>query len=421
MKGTLVHAALEALFWDHPAGRRSPEAAAAELLAAWERLGTDPEYAALELAPDEAEAFLADAELLVANYFALEDPDRRARTVGIELGLEAELAGMRLRGILDRLDLDDDGELVVVDYKTGRAPSVRFERARLSGVHIYSLLCEQVLGRAPVAVRLLHLRDPVTITALPTEQSLRGQRQRTTAVWRAIERACAREDFRPPPGAAVRLLQLPGPLPRLRGEPAGGCRGLLSPAGPSPAPAPGSTTGEAPGSLFARFDEAVDARAERLRGRPRLDAAAAVVSNLADYGIVWVLLAALKGRRRGEARGRAVRALARAGFTSLALNAAVKAAVGRPRPATPGAPPAGPVPVRSPASSSFPSGHTLAAFCTAVALAESPGETAAYLALATAVAASRVHLRAHHASDVVGGALIGTAVGAIGRHRTGSR
>lgn len=167
--------------------------------------------------------------------------------------------------------------------------------------------------------------------------------------------------------------------------------------------------------MFDRFDRGVDGLVDRFRGRPGLDAAAAVVSNLADYGVVWSLLAAVKGRRRGEARRRALRALALAGFMSLAVNTAVKATVRRSRPEAPGG--GGPVPVRSPTSSSFPSGHTLAAFCTAVALAESPGETAAYLSFATAVAASRVYLRAHHASDVVGGAVIGVAIGTVGRRR----
>jgi undecaprenyl-diphosphatase len=69
------------------------------------------------------------------------------------------------------------------------------------------------------------------------------------------------------------------------------------------------------------------------------------------------------------------------------------------------------VAVRAPTSSSFPSGHTLAAFCTAFVLAESDAQTAANVGFATAVAASRVHLRAHHPSDVVGGAVIGSVLG----------
>ncbi|MGH9093304.1 MAG: phosphatase PAP2 family protein, partial [Acidimicrobiales bacterium] len=60
-------------------------------------------------------------------------------------------------------------------------------------------------------------------------------------------------------------------------------------------------------------------------------------------------------------------------------------------------------------------GHTLAAFCTAAVLADTPAELAAYLAFAGAVAASRVHLEAHHASDVAGGAVIGTVLGAAVR------
>ena len=76
--------------------------------------------------------------------------------------------GMRLRGIIDRLDIAPDGSLIVVDYKTGRAPSERYERGSLGGVQTYALLCESVLGRAPAEVRLLHLREPVAITAVAT-------------------------------------------------------------------------------------------------------------------------------------------------------------------------------------------------------------------------------------------------------------
>jgi undecaprenyl-diphosphatase len=157
---------------------------------------------------------------------------------------------------------------------------------------------------------------------------------------------------------------------------------------------------------MTRFDQTVDAAFEPLRGRPEVDRAAAVVSDLADYGLVWVVLALYKARRHGPNRRRAVAALAVAGISSYVVNRAVKSAVQRQRPdehldAA----------VRSPSSSSFPSGHTLAAFCTAFVLADSASETAAYVGFAGAVAASRVHLRAHHPSDVVGGAALGSVLG----------
>ena len=69
------------------------------------------------------------------------------RAVAVELGVETVVDGMRLRGKIDRLDVNDDGSLVVVDYKTGRAPSERYERSSLVGVQTYALLCESALGR----------------------------------------------------------------------------------------------------------------------------------------------------------------------------------------------------------------------------------------------------------------------------------
>jgi putative RecB family exonuclease len=218
VKGTLVHSALEGLFWHHPRGERTPAAADAELERAWAALLDDAEYRELELPAAEADEFLADAGVLVRNYFELEDPDA-VRTVGVELGLEADLGTVRLRGIIDRLDIGDGGALVVTDYKTGSAPAERYEHARLAGVHVYALLCELALGRAPSEVRLLHLRDPLTITAVPTPQSVRGQGRRMQAVWDAIERACQRDDFRPRPSALCQHCHFQPVCPAFGGEP----------------------------------------------------------------------------------------------------------------------------------------------------------------------------------------------------------
>jgi undecaprenyl-diphosphatase len=154
------------------------------------------------------------------------------------------------------------------------------------------------------------------------------------------------------------------------------------------------------------FDERVDEAFAPWRGRPGFDRAASVISNLADYGFVWVLLAGLKGRRSGPDRRRAVVALGAAGLSSLVVSRAAKAAVERQRPDD-----QVDALVRNPTSSSFPSGHTLAAFCTAVVLPESNAGTIACVGFAGAVAASRVHLRAHHATDVLGGAAIGSVLG----------
>jgi membrane-associated phospholipid phosphatase len=159
-------------------------------------------------------------------------------------------------------------------------------------------------------------------------------------------------------------------------------------------------------TTMSSIDEAVDAAFEPLRGNARVDGAAAAISNLADYGLVWVLLGLIKMRRKGRDRRRAVVALGAAGFSSLLVSRAAKASVERQRPGD-----HLDASVRTPTSSSFPSGHTLAAFCTAFVLADTDAQTMANVGFASAVAASRVHLRAHHPTDVIGGAAIGSVLG----------
>jgi putative RecB family exonuclease len=113
--------------------------------------------------------------------------------------MEAMVGSLALRGIIDRLELDDEGGLVVTDYKTGRPPSGNFERKSLDGVQFYAFLCERVLGRRPAKIRLMYLSTGETIETVPTEQSVRFVTTRTAAVWSAVERACANGEFRPRP------------------------------------------------------------------------------------------------------------------------------------------------------------------------------------------------------------------------------
>jgi putative RecB family exonuclease len=228
-KGTLVHRALELLMWEEDPLGRTPEAALAKLARAVPEVLDGEEYAGLALDSTERAEFVADAEVLIRNYFALEDPSQ-VQVLGTELRLSVEVGTLRLSGIIDRLELDAAGELVVTDYKTGRAPSVAYEQTRLGGVHFYAFLCDQVLGLRPARVQLLHLREPLAISTIPSDQSIRGLRQQTLAVWAAVEQACAREDFRPKPGRLCNycayhdycpavggdLARLPLPAPRLK-------------------------------------------------------------------------------------------------------------------------------------------------------------------------------------------------------------
>lgn len=198
VRGTLVHRALQHLFWRVPPMQRSRAAASAMLASAAAELAD--EIDALGLDHQASLNLSAEAERLLDGYFALEDPTTPT-TLGVELMLEARLGGVLLRGIIDRLDLDDAGHLVVVDYKTGRPPRQGHERDSLAGVHYYALLLEEVLGTRPSRVQLLYLGAPLAVSTEPTGQAIEARRRATSAVWAAVERGCAAEDFRPRPSS----------------------------------------------------------------------------------------------------------------------------------------------------------------------------------------------------------------------------
>ena len=188
-------------------------------------------------------------------------------------------------------------------------------------------------------------------------------------------------------------------------------------AGPEPDPVPAEQPAGWRG-VVATLDQRVDEWFDHVRGQPTLDGVAKVVTGLGDHGIMWTATTVWRARHTGPERARAVRALAIAGVESTIVNRSLKAMVGRSRPDSGGLElTAAGVPVREPTSSSFPSGHTLAAFCAVTVMSQrgDRGRNTLLFASASLVGLSRLHLRAHHASDVVGGAAIGIALGLVGR------
>jgi putative RecB family exonuclease len=132
VKGTVVHRALQLLFAESEPEGRTIDAALAALQRAVPEVLSDAEYADLDLDDETLAAFVADAETLLRHELELEDP-RQVRVIGTELRLSVRIGDLRLTGIIDRLDLDDDGRLVVTDYKT-RAKSQIMKAKKERGV-----------------------------------------------------------------------------------------------------------------------------------------------------------------------------------------------------------------------------------------------------------------------------------------------
>jgi len=165
-------------------------------------------------------------------------------------------------------------------------------------------------------------------------------------------------------------------------------------------------------SPISSFDRWVDDHMEhRARGHPLADQVFYAASAVGDHGLIWLMLATARGLRSPDAWRATVRAAAAIAIESAVVNGPVKWVFRRQRPAPRGI---APLPLRKPRTSSFPSGHATSAFCAAALLSDGdPALRPLYYGLAVIVAWSRVHVRVHHASDVIGGVIIGVALGKV--------
>jgi undecaprenyl-diphosphatase len=160
------------------------------------------------------------------------------------------------------------------------------------------------------------------------------------------------------------------------------------------------------------FDRFVDTKFDLLRGRPVPDRIFYTASELGEFGLIWMILAALRAVRSRQGRGVARRVVTGMAMESVLVNGFVKSIFRRRRPVWQTE---HPLPLRRPRTSSFPSGHATSAFTGAILLSEDDPLWPVYFVIAPIVAFSRVYVKAHHASDVVAGIAIGCGLGILGR------
>jgi membrane-associated phospholipid phosphatase len=164
------------------------------------------------------------------------------------------------------------------------------------------------------------------------------------------------------------------------------------------------------GQSVDAFDQRVDELLEIVRSSKTAGRVFLAASRLGDFSVVWHLIAAARATtsRKRASQGFALAALL--GAESLIVNQGVKRLFKRDRPTSSGD---DRFEVRTPSTSSFPSGHASAATFAAVVLTTLDGKKSAplWFGLAAVVGTSRAFVRIHHASDVIGGALVGLVLG----------
>ena len=158
-----------------------------------------------------------------------------------------------------------------------------------------------------------------------------------------------------------------------------------------------------------RFDASTERAFNHLRGRKLADRAMYTVTELGDFGLIWLLIGAARGVRSPRHQRQFLRLAVCLGVESLLVNQGLKRLFRRVRPEV-----LEPRPhrLRTPLTTSFPSGHASSAMLAAALLSDdSPRLRPLWYGAAAVVASSRIHVRIHHGSDVVAGAVVGAALG----------
>ncbi|MFP5332035.1 MAG: RecB family exonuclease [Acidimicrobiia bacterium] len=197
-RGTTAHLALQRLFDLEPA-ERTPDRLYDLFREAWTEVRADEEYAGLFGSVADEREWGVESLTLLANYFAVEDPSR-IEPLDRELDMLEDLDGIVIRGILDRIDRDSEGRLVITDYKTGKAPPERYAMPAFFALKIYALLIRRRTGETPRELRLLYLNGPTMYRLEVDDGQLDAMDRQLRALWAAIERALESEHFPPRPG-----------------------------------------------------------------------------------------------------------------------------------------------------------------------------------------------------------------------------
>lgn len=201
-RGTLVHAVLERLF-DDPAVERTAPRARSMVPGQWERLlESRPELGELFAGDEGGErlaGWLSEAEGLVERWFSLEDPTR-LEPAERELFVETELeSGLRLRGVIDRVDVAPSGEVRIVDYKTGKAPRPEYAEGALFQMKFYALVIWRLKRVVPRRLQLVYLGSGDVLTYDPVVADLERVERKLLALWEAIRLATETGEWRPRP------------------------------------------------------------------------------------------------------------------------------------------------------------------------------------------------------------------------------
>ena len=192
-KGTTVHQALEDLF-DLKPDERNTEKLHNLFREAWTKVRGNDEHHNLFSSVEEEREWGLDGLKLLNNYMSIEDPTS-FEPLERERWVRGSIEDLNLRGILDRMDRNNKGELIIVDYKSGKAPLAKYKEPRFFALKLYALLIQKELGEMPSELKLIYLKNSTIHTLKVTQDSLDQVKIEVLEIWNNIKKAFETNEF----------------------------------------------------------------------------------------------------------------------------------------------------------------------------------------------------------------------------------
>lgn len=191
--GSFVHELLEAMYQKVP-GRRNVEEMRRDAAKIWvgnkypeklQKIGNQDEIVAKKR-----------AWKLATGIWTLEQPEDVV-VRGTETRYDLVVNSVPLLVVIDRMEYDEYGAVVITDYKTGKIPNDRYPNQHIGQVALYAAVAHD-LGERVSAISLIYLKGKSVV--VPFSQSM-GERalDEIRSTWLHLSRSIAEDDFEAKP------------------------------------------------------------------------------------------------------------------------------------------------------------------------------------------------------------------------------
>ncbi|MDR2748885.1 MAG: PD-(D/E)XK nuclease family protein [Bifidobacteriaceae bacterium] len=195
-KGILVHKILQDVF-NQFADKRNLDYALSIIESSWNKLAADDKKLAQEKQSGLSDlkidnSFFEDAKELLESYFKMEDPSK-IYSQSQEQWIRFNTDDVCFLGQIDRVDKSPDGQIRIVDYKTGKSPNPRFLDEVIFQLRFYAYLWEKNYKQPPALLTLYYLKDGKAVESSVSKNDIAALEKEITDIWNKVK-ICATEN-----------------------------------------------------------------------------------------------------------------------------------------------------------------------------------------------------------------------------------